>query len=222
MARPLQTGDAQDAQFAVGSTALLALAYWDADFSFEGWDDASHAQSSNQGWIEVNLLAGDVTAARMLDAPIAAITLDGDPSDWDGITGLDLTLEQIVSETVDPQDVNVKVAHDDHYLYVLLSVPDDYDFNIDDHHFSPALGVMWAIDSGAGPHMGSGTEDGEGPSLGMVDIWHWELDCVAGVVMGGAGGPGDGDPGNDAVCNFDDEYSTDPENREDDHGTGTL
>jgi hypothetical protein len=56
MARPLQTGDAQDAQFVVGSTALLSLAYWDADFSFEGWDDASHVQSSNQGWIEVTLL----------------------------------------------------------------------------------------------------------------------------------------------------------------------
>jgi hypothetical protein len=158
---------------------------------------------------------------RTLDAPAAAIMVDGDASDWDGIAGLDLTLEAIVGETADPQDANVKVAHDGDYLYMLFSVPDDYDFNIDDHHFSPALGVMWAIDSGAGPHMGTDTDDGEGPSLGMVDIWHWELDCFAGEGMGGkVSGPGDGDPGNDAACNFDDEYSTDPENREDDHGTG--
>ena len=70
--------------------------------------------------------------------------------------------------------------------------------------------------------MGSGTEDGEGPSLGMVDIWHWELDCDFGVEQGGrVSGPGEGAPaGNDAGCNMDDEYSTDPETREDDGKDG--
>jgi hypothetical protein len=57
MSRPLQTGDAQDAQFEVGATALLALAYWDADNSVEGWDDAEHVQTSNQGFIEVTLIS---------------------------------------------------------------------------------------------------------------------------------------------------------------------
>jgi hypothetical protein len=52
--RPLQTGDAQDAQFAAGEATMLALAYWDADFGPDGWDDSTHVQSSNQGWITVN------------------------------------------------------------------------------------------------------------------------------------------------------------------------
>ena len=159
----------------------------------------------------------DHAAARMLDAPAAAITVDGDISDWAGIDGLDMTLVDIEGEDVDDQEANVKVAHDGEYLYVLFAVPDDYDFVLEDHKLSPAIGVMWAIDSAAGPAMGATDEDQE-TSLGMVDIWHWELDCVAGEGQGGrVGGPGDGKPaGNDDACNFDDEYSTDPETREDD------
>jgi len=151
-----------------------------------------------------------------LDAPLAAIQVDGDASDWDGIAGLDMTLVEITGETVDPQDATVKVAHDGEYLYMLFAVPDDYDFVLEDHKLSPAIGVMWAIDAGAGPAMGA-TEDDQETSLGLVDIWHWELDCVAGAEQGGSvSGPGDGTGGNDAACNMDDEYSTDPETREDD------
>ena len=54
MKRPLDTGDAQDAQFAVGSSSLVATAYWDADTGPEGWEDEFHVQSANQGWITVN------------------------------------------------------------------------------------------------------------------------------------------------------------------------
>lgn len=66
------------------------------------------------------------------------------------------------------------------------------------------------------------TDDDEETSLGMVDIWHWELECAAGEVSGGAtSGPGEGsDPGNDEVCNFDDEWATAPETREDDNADG--
>ena len=153
---------------------------------------------------------------RQLDAPAAAITVDLSIDDWAGIDGLDMTLSEITGETVDSQEATVKVAHDDEFLYVLFEVPDDYDFNIDDHKFSPALGVMWAIDAGAGSGMGA-TDDDQETSLGLVDIWHWELDCAAGEGQGGrVSGPGDGTGGNDAGCNMDDEYSTDPETREDD------
>ena len=55
----------------------------------------------------------------------------------------------------------------------------------------------------------------------MVDIWYWRLDCPIGVEQGGAvSGPGTGDPGNDAACNFDDEWATDPETHDDDVGPG--
>ncbi|MEE8497085.1 MAG: ethylbenzene dehydrogenase-related protein [Acidimicrobiia bacterium] len=160
-------------------------------------------------------------AGLSIDAPAAAITVDGDVSDWDGIDGLEMTLVGIEGEDVDDVVADVKVAHDGEFLYMLFSVSDDYDFNIDDHKFSPAIGVMWAIDSGAGPAMGA-TEDDQDTSLGLVDIWHWELDCVAGEGQGGrVGGPGEGKPlGNDDACNFDDEYSTDPETREDDGNDG--
>ncbi|HEY5650462.1 MAG TPA: ethylbenzene dehydrogenase-related protein [Acidimicrobiia bacterium] len=219
MSRPLQTGDSHDAQLAVGDTALLGMAYWDPDFGPEGWDDATHVVTSVEGWIDVDFQAGDVaTAATMsVQAPIAAITVDGDASDWDGIDGLDMTLTEITGETVESQDATVKVAHDGEFLYMLFAVPDDYDFVLEDHRFSPAVGVMWAIDAGAGPGMGA-TDDAPHTSLGMVDIWHWELDCAAGEEQGGrVHGAGDGNPlGNDGTCNMDDEYSTDPEAREDD------
>jgi hypothetical protein len=55
MSRPLQTGDSEDAQFASGGTALIALAYFDADETLEGWTDTGHLQSSENGWIEVTL-----------------------------------------------------------------------------------------------------------------------------------------------------------------------
>ena len=167
----------------------------------------------------------DTTAApdeapenRQLNAPVAVITVDGDGADWDSIEGLDVTLEAIVSESVESKTTIVKAAHDDEFLYVLLSVDDDYNWNAEDAHLSASPSVMWAIEQAAGPHMGTEDEEGEGPSLGMVDIWHWELECALGENMGGAvAGPGDGDAGNDSGCNFDDEWSTDPETREDDN-----
>jgi hypothetical protein len=55
MSRPLQTGDTQDAQFVSGGTALMALAYFDADETLEGWTDTGHLQSAEVGWIEVTL-----------------------------------------------------------------------------------------------------------------------------------------------------------------------
>ncbi|GBE25997.1 ethylbenzene dehydrogenase [bacterium BMS3Bbin02] len=69
--------------------------------------------------------------------------------------------------------------------------------------------------------MGADDEDGD-VSTGMVDIWHWETECAAGIDSGGLVNPsGDGkDPGNDATCNFDDEWATDAETREDDNGAG--
>jgi len=135
-----------------------------------------------------------------------------------------VTLASIASEDVPDVESNVKVAHDGENIYMLFAVSDDYDFVLEDHKLSPAVGIMWAVEAAAGPHMGIGEDESEEPfdSLGMVDIWHWELDCVAGADNGGAvSGPGDGnDPGNDAACNMDDEWSTDPETREDDNGDG--
>jgi hypothetical protein len=55
MSRPLQTGDPQDAQFASGSTANVALAFFDPTEGAEGWSDAGHLQSAYNGWIEVTL-----------------------------------------------------------------------------------------------------------------------------------------------------------------------
>ncbi len=226
MSRPLQTGDSQDAQFTAGESTLLALAYWDPDLGPDGWHDDSHVQSSNQEWIQVDLVAeaaGDVEALRSLVAPVATITVDGDPSDWGVVPGLALTLEPIIAEMdegLENKDVTFKMAYDDENVYALFTVDDDYDWNPDDNKLSAALAVMFPVDTG-GPHMGADDEEGE-TSTGMVDIWHWELDCATGVDSGGAvNPPGDGkDPGNDSVCNFDDEWATDAETREDDNAAG--
>jgi hypothetical protein len=45
---------------------------------------------------------------------------------------------------------------------------------------------MFRIDSAAPPTMGVKVEDLE-TSLGVVDIWHWELDCGAGQMSGAQG-----------------------------------
>ncbi len=160
------------------------------------------------------------------DAASATITVDGDSSDWDAIEGVTVPLEQIEIPAgvdwdepgaLDSVDVTLKVATDSENVYVLLEIPDDYDFVADDHNLSASLAVMFLIDPEAGPHMGAGDDDLE-LSLGMVDIWHWELDCAAGALSGG-GDPGSGD---DPDCNFDDEFATDPEEREDDGGGDAI
>jgi len=157
-------------------------------------------------------------------APEAAITVDGDPSDWAEIPELHMILKPIKGEEVveaELHDATVQVAYDADYIYMLFGVDDDFDFVEGDAKLSAAMAVAWAIDSGAGEAMGA-TEDDHETSLGLVDIWHWELDCAAGVESGGAVyEPGaDKSPGNDSGCNFDDEYSTSPEDREDDDMAG--
>ena len=154
---------------------------------------------------------------RTVEAFTGTIAVDGDPSDWADATGLDMTLESIEGVDVESKTASVKVAYDDESVYVLFTVDDDFNWNADEAHLSGSAAVMWAIDVGAGEHMGTEDEAGEGPSLGMVDIWHWELECALGEDQGGAvSDPGEGAPGNDGACNFDDEFATDPEERFDD------
>jgi hypothetical protein len=159
----------------------------------------------------------------MLGAPlVSGFTVDGDPTEWADVPSLALTLEPIGGATLETKDVVVKVAHDGTNVYVLFQVEDDYNWNLgEDLHLTSGLGVQWAVDPSAGGAMGA-TDDDQETSLGMVDIWHWELECAAGVVSGGTtSGAGEGnDAGNDDACNFDDEWATDPETREDDNGDG--
>jgi mono/diheme cytochrome c family protein len=154
-----------------------------------------------------------------LQAAAATITVDGDNSDWADISGLDLTLAQFEIpagsdweyDPVAPKTATLKVAADGTNLYMLVEVDDSFDYVANDHGLSAVIAVMFRIDEPAGPHMGSGEDDFEA-GLGMVDIWHWELDCGPGELSGG----GDPGSGNDPDCNLDDEYSTDPEERDDD------
>jgi hypothetical protein len=162
-----------------------------------------------------------VTPLELVAPAVAGIAVDGDPSDWDDIEGVSLTLEAIVGEDAPPHDATIKVAHDDTYVYVLFTVDDDFNWSEIDPHFAGAPAVMWPIEAAAGPHMGGEDPSGH-PSLGWVDIWYWRLDCPIGVEQGGAvHGPGNGDPGNDGTCNFDDEWASDPENHDDDVGEGS-
>ena len=158
-------------------------------------------------------------------AASATMTVDGDASDWSEIEGATVNLEQIRLENlppavaaeidfgpVDPVDVTFKVASDDENLYVILEVPGAFVYDAANHNLSASIAVMFRIDPPAAPHMGA-EEPELDDSLGMVDIWHWELDCAAGETSGGGTGTGD-----DPECNLDDEYSTTPERREDDGG----
>ncbi len=168
------------------------------------------------------------TPEIVFEAETAAITVDGDDSDWASIEGVTVPLEQIDVDKLDPVqvrdleidigelppvDATLKVAVDDENIYVLMEVPDGFDYNPDpeQHNFSASMAVMFRIDEAAPAHMGVEEEDLE-TSLGFVDIWHWELDCGPGQMAGG------GDTGDDPECNLDDEYAPNPEDREDDGG----
>ena len=221
MSRKLQTGDPDDAQLTLGETAYAALAYWDADETPDGWTDAGHLQSSTGGWIEIALPASPVAAVAepiSFEAASANITVDGETSDWSGIRPTSVRLQQIEPipgldmGELGAIDVDLRVAVDRERIYVLLEIPDDFDYIADDHGLSAALAVMLRIDDPAAPHMGT-TEEEQERSLGKVDIWHWELDCGPGEMSGGVTGIAGG---NDPACNFDDEWSTTPEDREDD------
>lgn len=160
------------------------------------------------------------------EAASATITIDGDASDWSAIEGTTVNLEQIRLANLppsqaaeikfgplDPVDVTFKVANDDKNVYVLLEVPGAFVYDPANHNLSASVAVMFRVDEPAAPHMGVEEDDLE-KSLGIVDIWHWELDCAPGGVSGGKGVAG----GDDPACNLDDEYSTTPENRKDDGG----
>ena len=154
-------------------------------------------------------------------APVASITVDGDSSDWDDIAGMELTLEPVLGLDVLLQDVVIKIAHDGEYIYTLLIVEDDFHWTVEHPHLVASQSIMWAIDENAGPHMGT---DGANitASLGVVDVWHWELGCVAGDEAGGAvHAPGDGEPpGEDGTCRLNDEWAASPFDRDVDKGDG--
>ena len=169
----------------------------------------------------------DISGAEIaFDAASATITLDGNSTDWDAIEGATVTLKQFElppgvtfsdldwdePNPVDPIDVVLKVAVDAENIHVLFEVPDDYDFDPADHGLTASPNIMFMIDPEAGAHMGTADDDFTA-SLGMVDIWHWEIECGPGELAGG-GVPGDGN----GACNLDDEFATDPEEREDDGG----
>lgn len=198
--------------FLLAVLAVALAACGDSDDTDSAEDDSSTTTEQSQ----------HTDTVRSLDAPQSdTIVVDGDSSDWAAITGLEMTLEAIAGEVVDPHDATVKIAQDNDNVYVLLEVDDDYDWDATDLHLSGSIAIQWAIESEAAAHMGAEDFDRE-TSLGMVDLWHWELECGAGVASGGAtSGPGaDHDPGNDEACNFDDEFATTPEDREDDNSTG--
>ena len=163
-----------------------------------------------------------------ITAAAVPITIDGDASDWADVEAtavmleqLDLSLlppeqaDEIEFGPIDPIEVQFKVANDADNIYLLVEVPTAYDYVADDHGLSPAIAVQAKIVPEASAHMGSEEAD-LFASTGMVDIWHWELDCGPGELSGGQ--PVEGNPAGDDACNMDDEYSTTPEMREDDGG----
>jgi len=168
--------------------------------------------------------AGTSVAAVKMNATRASITVDGKTGDWASVTAQTVKLEQIKPaaglefKPLPAVNASVKVAVDSERLYVLLEVPDDFDYNPSNLNLSPAVGVMFRIDAAAPPHMGA-KEENQKTSLGMVDIWHWELECAPGAMSGQQSG---GTSGNDSPCNFDDEYATTPEDREDDDKENSL
>ena len=214
------------------ATMALAMACGDGDKEESTPSPATETSPTAAAAVTPTTEGGNVEISDIaVDAATATITVDGDDSDWSSIEGATVPLEQIDIDKLDPVqvrdmeidigplppvDATLKVATDDENIYVLLEVPDAYDYNPDplQHNFSASIAVMYRIDEAAPAHMGVEEADLEA-SLGVVDIWHWELDCGPGELAGG------GDTGDDPECNFDDEYAPNPADREDDGGGDT-
>lgn len=138
------------------------------------------------------------------------ITVDGLIGDWAGVPGTKVTMIQPMSPDNRMVDgVELRVAYDDSYIYTLVIVSDDFDYDPADHGRSAALAVLFAIDEAATPEMGGGA--------GYVDIWHWELDTGPGVVAGFNLLSGD-----DPVGNLDDEYALGIFDRHDDASANEI
>lgn len=165
-----------------------------------------------------------------IDAASASITIDGDASDWADVPGTAVTLEQLDLSLLPPAqadeiefgpivpiEVQFKVANDADNIYMLVEVPTAFDYVVDNHNLSPAIAVQAKVVPEASTHMGSEEAD-LFISTGMVDIWHWELDCGPGELSGGGASAEGRVAGGDDPCNMDDEYSTTPDMREDDGG----
>lgn len=166
--------------------------------------------------------AADPVARGNVEVARASIALDGQADDWANVPGAAVPLIAIPEELrEDPTAggdvvVTLKVAFDDANIYLLVLVPDGYDYDPDNLHRSPALAIEWLVDEGAGAAMGALDPDFK-DSGGMVDIWHWELDCGPGELSGGVF-----PTGNDPGCNLDDEYATLTDEREDDDRENSL
>ena len=143
-------------------------------------------------------------AAAVLEAPIASISVDGDTADWEDVPSETIELEPVLRQDVPPHTATVSVARDATNVYVLFEVSDNLTWTEGDVHKSGAAAVMWRIDDAAATHMGAEAES-LGESQGMVDIWHWQLECPAGSTSGGAASATDN--GDDPVCDLDDEWS---------------
>lgn len=165
--------------------------------------------------IALAALVVPLSAPASADVSVSApktfgIVVDGQVGDWANVPGTTLTMirPNATSERLE-NALTIKVAYDDAYIYVLATVVDDYDYNATDHDLSPALAVLWRIDAAARVDMGGGR--------GNVDIWHWELDCGAGVQSGFYLRSG-----NDPACNLDDEWASSPTKRKDDNQSNEL
>lgn len=161
---------------------------------------------------------------RSLKAGTATIALDGKATDWAAVPGLEVALKPLpkeqwgrdVTTAGKPVTATVKVANTATTVYVLVTVPDTFSYDPKNHNKSAALAVEWAVDAGAGVAMGALKPELK-KSGGLVDLWHWELDCGPGVLSGGKF-----PTGNDPKCNLDDEYATLTDEREDDEKDSSL
>ncbi len=205
MKRPLVTSDSrQDVQFRVGQTYKMALAYWDGDETAEGWTDSGHYASCRDpetldfSWLNITL------------QPPSGITIDGQAGDWLGVPSTPIILVNAMgSATTENLDGTIQMTYDASNIYFLLTIEDDFNYDPADHHKSPAVAVLFAIDEAATPDMGGGN--------GNVDIWHWELDTGPGVVTGW-----NSLSGNDPIGNLDDEWADSIFNRHDDDAANEL
>lgn len=138
------------------------------------------------------------------------IVIDGLVGDWENVTGTTVTMIRPLATTERlVNGLTLKLAYDDANIYVLVLIQDDFDYNATDHEKSGSVAVLWQIDPAATPDMGGGN--------GNVDIWHWELDCSAGVLSGYSL-----TSGNDPACNLDDEWASSITDRFDDTQANEL
>ncbi|KAI5068384.1 hypothetical protein GOP47_0016729 [Adiantum capillus-veneris] len=158
-----------------------------------------------------------------LQAPFqpGLITLDGLSSDWASVSGQSFVpLQAIKPDPAQPYasgPLNIKVVHDGHDVYFLLTFPGPFEFTQGDKHKCPSIALMFGIgDDATYNNMGGCDQNPDACSSvscegHAVDLIHFSIgDAIPGRLYGANAYDNANSTGKDSIGSLNDMYGWNP------------